>query len=375
MAVHKPKWFSDTHVMVSTAPTCGLTKGGRLLKEVDPVTAKRVQVVDPETGGMVDAVNDLLLLDAEALAHLSGVPTDMSELPDTLNFVPNDRVSLSCAVPAYYDHRFEDHFKYTLLADGEFESFTSATLKELLEAGKVTIRGGHGSPSQEQRIGEIPYIKVSDLRAGLVNINPTNRVPKAVAETFWRGSSSGLRAFDLICPERTSKNIGDFCVLMPGQERVLTTKEIIVLRPGPKADFDTFYLLWAMTLKIVRDQWRRVIFMQTNREDVGKRYLEISIPVPPNRERADEVSKPFKTYYETLAGARGSLQSYLAASGSHHFFVSGAEEPEVTDEAIGDEDGDIGSDPVSAKMETRSSEDAVTSPRGRGRPKRIRLPE
>ena len=375
MAVHKPKWFSETHVMVSTAPTCGLTKGGRLLKEVDPITAKRVQVVDPETGGMVDAVNDRLLTDAEALASLSGVPKDMGALPDTLNFVPNEKVSLSCAVPAYYDHRYEDHFKRSLLSDDSLAGFTSATLKELLDAGKVTIRGGHGSPSQEQRIGEIPYIKVSDLRAGLVNINPTNRVPKAVAEAFWRGTSSGLRAFDLICPERTSKNIGDFCVLMPGQERVLITKEVIVLRPGPNADFDTFYLLWAMTLKIVRDQWRRVIFMQTNREDVGKRYLEISIPVPPDRKRADEVSKPFKAYYETLAEARGSLQSYLAASNSHHFFVSGAEEPEVTDEAIGEEVDDIVSDLTPAELERHQSQDQVTAPRGRGRPKRARLPE
>ena len=166
-----------------------------------------------------------------------------------------------------------------------------------------------------------------------MNINPTNRVPRAVAEHFWRGGTSGFQPFDLISPERTSKNIGDFCVLMPGQEQVLATKEVIVLRPGPKADFDTFYLLWAMTLKIVRDQWRRVVFMQTNREDVGKRYLEISIPVAPTRARADEVSKPFKDYFETIAKARTELQSYLAANNSHHFFVSGAEEPDLGDEA------------------------------------------
>ena len=48
---------------------------------------------------------------------------------------------------------------------------------------------------------------------------------------------------------------------MPGQEQVMLTKEVIVLRPGPAADFDPFYLLWAMTLKIVRDQWNRVVFI------------------------------------------------------------------------------------------------------------------
>lgn len=193
----------------------------------------------------------------------------------------------------------------------------------------ITIRRGHGSPSQEQRVGDVPYIKVSDLRAGLVNINPTNRVPRAIAEKFWKGETSGLQAFDLLCPERTSKNIGDFCMLMPGQEQVLTTREVIVLRPGPAAIFDTFYLLWAMTLKIVRYQWRRVVFMQTNREDVGQRYLEIEVPIPPNAKRAEDVSKEFRDYYQSLAKARTALEVYLAKSKEHHFFVSGAEPPEI----------------------------------------------
>jgi hypothetical protein len=116
---------------------------------------------------------------------------------------------------------------------------------------------------------------------------------------------------------------------MPGQEQVLLTKEIIVLRPGSTAPFDQFYLLWALTLKIVRDQWKRVVFMQTNREDVGKRYLELKIPVPESPELAMRASKPFRDYYTELANARSELANYLRTSGAaHHFFVSGAEPPD-----------------------------------------------
>lgn len=104
------------------------------------------------------------------------------------------------------------------------------------------------------------------------------------------------------------------------------TKEIIVLRPGVKANFDPFYLLWALSLKVVRDQWRRIIFMQTNREDVGQRYLEILLPIPPTQKRAQEISEPFRVYYKTLAEARSSLSDYLRKENQHHFFVSGAEE-------------------------------------------------
>lgn len=317
MSVRKPSWFSSETVMVSTAPTCGLTKGGRLLPIVDPKTGKRKQEVDPETGAAVDAVDDKLKQDAIALSK--------GQVTDTLSFIPATDIDLRCAVPVYYDHRYIDRF-YEAMKGAEFKGFQPASIGTLIAQGILVARGGHGSPSQDERIGDVPYIKVSDLRAGLVNINPTNRIPLSVAERFWGGPDSGLRAFDLLCPERTSKNIGDFCVLLPGQERVVTTKEVIVLRPGPNASFDPFYLLWALSLKVVRDQWRRIIFMQTNREDVGNRYLEIMLPVPPDRDRALEVSEPFRTYYNALAGARSSLSSYLNNEKKHHFFVSGAEE-------------------------------------------------
>lgn len=317
MSIRKPSWFSSETVMVSTAPTCGLTKGGRLLPIVDPSTGKRVQEIDPETGAAVDAVDDKLKADANALAN--------GESTDTLNFIPTAEIDLRCAVPAYYDHRYRDQFNEAMKAQ-QFSGFRSGSIGDLIKQGVLTVRGGHGSPSQDERIGDVPYIKVSDLRAGLVNINPTNRIPLSVAKKFWRGQNSGLKAFDLVCPERTSKNIGDFCILLPGQERVVMTKEVIVLRPGPKANFDPFYLLWALSLKVVRDQWRRVIFMQTNREDVGKRYLEILLPVPPTPERAKAISEAFRIYYQTLATARSALSDYLNEEKQHHFFVSGAEE-------------------------------------------------
>lgn len=145
-------------------------------------------------------------------------------------------------------------------------------------------------------------------------------------EKFWRGKSSGLNAWDLICPERTSKNIGDFCMLMPGQEQVVTTKKVIVVRPGKRANFDVFYLIWALILNIVRYQWRRVIFMQTTREDVGDRYLDMRIPIPRDAEHAAEVSHAFRDYYQSLAKARDRLRTYFAMEPDHHFFIGTAEE-------------------------------------------------
>jgi len=332
VSIPKPSWFRTDAVMVSTAPTCGISKSGGLLAKFDPTTGRKMEVTDPTTGAAMETIDDRLLEDMEALRD--------GKTTATLQFVPKHDLSLRHAVPVYYDRRYHDAFTAAMKTP-TFAGFASATLGQLIEAKKVIVRGGHGSAPKDLRVGDVPYIKVSDLRAGLVNINPTNRVPHQWAQRLWQGPNSGLRAFDLLSPERASRNIGDFCVLMPGQEQILLTREIIVLRAGPDAGFDQFYLLWAMTLKIVRDQWHRVVFMQTNREDVGNRYLEIELPVPPSAQRAAEVSEPFRTYFLDIAGQRARLGEYLRSS-DHHFFLSGVE--------TSPEDGEINLDAVDAEI-------------------------
>ena len=58
-------------------------------------------------------------------------------------------------------------------------------------------------------------------------------------------------------------------MILPGQERMVLTKEILLFSVSSNAPIDPFYLFWAMRLRDVQNQWQRVIFMQTNREDLG----------------------------------------------------------------------------------------------------------
>jgi hypothetical protein len=321
--MHKPSWFRDDEVVVSFAPTVGINKDG-----------EELFVIDPKTGKRTDEINDRLRADVDAI--LAG------EEGETVQWVSLDTVKdAGVAVPVYYDDRTTKSYEEEL--DATWPGYESISLGDLIESGELTVHGGHGSPSADVRTGTIPYIKVSDLRAGQLNINPTNRVTEVVAKKYWKGSSSGLQAFDLITPARTSKNIGDIAVLMPGQERVVLTKEMLVMRPGPDADFDSFFLLWAMSLKIVRQQWQRIVFMQTNREDTGSRYREIQIPMAPTRKERDAVSQPFRDFYTGTAKLRESFLKFLAGDERHHVFLASTEAVEEAAEeakAAGVEDAE-----------------------------------
>jgi type I restriction enzyme M protein len=301
LAPPRPSWYRADRVVVSSAPKCGINKDG-----IDRV------IVGPNQIGIGD---DLY---ADVLALRNGKTTT------TTRFVPiADVLGPWRAVPTHFDQTSVKAFR-TARAE-RWPDWSEMTLGELIDKGWIARRYGHGSPSKDQRDGVIPYIKVSDLRAGLVNVNTTNMVSNELAEALWNGKDSGLKAFDLLSPERASSNIGEFCVLMPGQEQVVLTREVIVLRVAAAAPFDAFYLLWALSLQVVRAQWRRVIFMQTNREDVGDRYREVIVPVPPNRAEATAVSKDFRAYFSGLSRLRATFAKSLSADKLHHFTLTGGD--------------------------------------------------
>lgn len=216
-------------------------------------------------------------------------------------------------VPTYYDPRYDAAFDVLKSKLGSNE----ITIGQLMKLGLISIRGGHGSPSNDVRVGTTPYVKVSDIRSLRVNVNPTNMIPLALAEKFWRGTESGLQAWDLVTPNRASSNIGEFAVLLPGEENIVLTKEMFIVRVTEEGHklFDPFYLLWAFSLRAVRDQWRRIALMQTNREDVGARHREVRLPWPPNNVDgavwAASKAKDFRTYFEGIAMAKTEFMTAL----------------------------------------------------------------
>lgn len=271
-----PTWFRDGYVWVSNAPTIGLNKDGLDLFVVD------------ENGSRTDVIDNKAIIDVEALMR--------GESTFTSGYIKAEAMAKSyVAVPTFSGNKSESVLEEKVKK--KLPGFRMRSLGDLIDDGIISVRGGHGSPSADIRIGDIPYIKVVDLRAGRVNPNSTNMVPEPVAKQFWNGEESGISAWEIATPSRASKNIGEPCMILPGQERMVLTKEILLFSVSPNAPIDPFYLFWAMRLRDVQRQWQRVIFMQTNREDLGDRYRLIEIPFTDDKTAAEEVSKCYRDYF------------------------------------------------------------------------------
>jgi len=261
--------------------TCGIYKNGSTRYKVN-ASGQRTEEEDNE------------LMDA-AEAYCKGI------CPIAVNL--STVYERNVVVPRYFDKKYNHAFECLKRK----WDFSEITIGDLIDNNLILILGGHGSPSNDLRNGTIPYIKVSDIRNLRINVNPTNLVPFELAKRFWKSSDgkSTLQSWDLISPNRASSNIGEFSIIIPGEEQIVLTKEVYVLRIQKNdLGYDPFYMLWALSLQAVRNQWQRITLMQTNREDVGERYREIRIPVPVDMSWAKAVSEPFRKYFTTLAESK-----------------------------------------------------------------------
>lgn len=244
-----------------------------------------------DKGERTDVIDDKAIEDVMALLK--------QQSTDTSGYVKAEKLATSfVAVPTFSGNKSESVLEEKV--SQKLKGFSMCSLGELIDTGDISVRGGHGSPSADVRTGDIPYIKVVDLRAERVNPNSTNMVPEVVAEKFWHGKDSGIPVWAIATPSRASKNIGEPCMVMPGQEQMVFTKEILLFTVSKDAPIDHFYLFWALRLKDVQKQWERVIFMQANREDLGDRYRLIEIPYTKDPNAAKEVSKAYREYFEGL---------------------------------------------------------------------------
>ena len=291
-------------VMMSYPRSIGQDKKGNLLRKVND-SGLRTGALDNE---MAEAVP---LIVGAAYDESRPTPKKSKREESRLRFVvaQKDAAARRVLVPRYYWRQDAD----TALAAWTAEHPSQVvTLGELHDAGVIRASGGHGSPPGNARAtGDVPYVKVTDLKNWRINENPTNFINQELADAL-RAKGPSLEYGDLVSPARASANIGQFCVVMPWQTHVVLTKEVLVLRAMENDQgIDSFLLLALMSLRVVQDQYAHLALMNTNREDLDDRWREVRIPLPATQEGRRAIGEPVRAYFEDIVKARRSYEALL----------------------------------------------------------------
>ena len=307
-------------------PYCRAKTSILVLKNAKPSTGHRIIGMLTESYGLDKKGNPLFRLDEDGnrtevledeMAEAAELLRSRSNCESKLRFTFEQQAARKAGVltASYY---WRTPYLEALEDFARNNGCTLVNLGQLIEDDDLLYTMGHGSPhGQFKGKGTVPYVKVSDIKNWRINENPKYFVPDETAEKLRRNRS--LEAFDIVIPTRASKNIGLGAVVMPWQTHVVLTKEIAVLRCTEESRISPWLLLVVLSLRVVNDQFRFLVQMQTNREDLGRRLLELNIPVPENDAVRMRWEQPAKDYFQTQVKARESYKTLVENLGVLHF--------------------------------------------------------
>ena len=168
------------------------------------------------------------------------------------------------------------------------------SLKQLLDKKIIEAWDGHGSPPAiEKGMGDIPYIRVSDIVNWEMYRNPVSGIPENVYLKKL-GRKQTPKEGDIIFVRRGSYRIGTVAMASSRDERVLLTTELLTLRVSNKDNkygITPYYLLALLSSKAVQDQLYYYVFIDTTLPNIYDRWKNLILPIHTDLQEIDRISK------------------------------------------------------------------------------------
>ena len=151
------------------------------------------------------------------------------------------------------------------------------TLEELVSSKILSIRTGHEPGSDTYGTGNIPFIRTSDIANLELSADPTKGVSEDVYSKF--AIQQRLKPNDILMVVDGRYRIGATALVTANNYRCLIQSHFRILSILDPTSLSCFELLFALNLPSVRLRVRNLVFVQSTLGTLGKRLLELRIPI------------------------------------------------------------------------------------------------
>lgn len=204
-------------------------------------------------------------------------------------------------VPRYYAEQRSVTVQEAELTRGA----VTITLGEMVERSILAIRKGHEVGSEAYGTGDIPFVRTSDLSNFEISTDPTTSVNDEVYAKY--SKLQRLMVGDILMVVDGRYRIGTTAMLTETNFLCVAQSHLRILSVLKPRVITPYELLYALNLPSVRLRIRDLVFVQSTLGTLGKRLLELKIPLL----HGDGPWKERVAQFESLLKGRDQLLTEL----------------------------------------------------------------
>ncbi len=239
--------------------------------------------------------NDLLNLDLKI-----NESTDFNYLKEQDIFKLNiNQIKNNIFIPTYYTG-----VEKPLKSLEENNGFILLSVADLIEKGIIYTKNKEYLPrgdeigSQVYGLGDIPFIRTSELNNWEINLNSHKKTSEEVYNQFKK--KQNIELGDILLVKDGGPNlIGKTAYITELDTEIIIQSHIYQIKMlKNNENIDSYLLLYLFNLDIVQKQIRAITFVQGTISTIGNRIMDVILPIPAELNKRKEISKHIKDIIE-----------------------------------------------------------------------------
>lgn len=199
--------------------------------------------------------------------------TTTLEFGSTVHFsIHSDKLINNIFLPKYYDPTIAKELL-------DLERYCDLiSINDLLMMGKIEIFTGDEIGKMAYGTGEIPFIRTSDFSNWEIKCDAKQGVSQEIYDQY--ASKEDVQALDILLVRDGTYLVGASCLITQEDSKMLYCGGLLKIRSLDTDFLHPYLLLGLLNSYIVKRQIRTKQFTRDVIDTLGKRFLEIVLPIP-----------------------------------------------------------------------------------------------
>ncbi|MFX1456549.1 MAG: restriction endonuclease subunit M, partial [Promethearchaeota archaeon] len=158
-------------------------------------------------------------------------------------------------------------------------------------------------------LGDIPFIRTSDISNWEVNLDSYKKTSKEIYEQY--KEKQNIEVNDILLVKDGGSNlIGKTAYITKLDTEIIIQSHIYQIKTlANEESIDSYLLLYLLNLDIVQKQIQAITFIQGTIATIGNRIMDIVLPIPSDVSKREEISKTIKQIIEVKIETRLKIKN------------------------------------------------------------------
>ena len=179
----------------------------------------------------------------------------------------------------------------------------------LLPKKVISIKRGHEVGSKFYGLGNIPFVRTSDIVNWEIKVDPIKCIPEEIYEKYKKRQD--IREWDILLVTDGTFLIGRTAIVTPFDKKIVIQSHIRRIRCLKRDVLHPYLLLYLLNTSIVQKQIKEKTFVQATISTVGNRLKEIVVPIPVDENEKREIIKKVQEIIELKIKAKEKMDKLL----------------------------------------------------------------